>query len=133
MTLQFFSAAEAEILTVLTERMVGTESSDGRKRQYSSRTSASDHTPAVMAIDAFVTGLPSNVQVRIRRALRVFQWCPILFVSKLGPFTRLSSHDADTYIRSWAESRLGLRRRLFRGLRDMTFLGYYCQSATGVY
>lgn len=121
MRLQFFSPTEAEILTVLTERMVGTDFPDVV------------HTPTVTTIDAFVAGLPLNLRVQLRRALHLFQWCPILFAGKLHPFTRLSPHDADTYIRSWAESRFGLRRRLFRGLRDLTFLGYYSQSAADIY
>ena len=121
MPLQFFSPTEVEVLIVLTERMVGTDFPDV------------EHSPTVTTIDAFVAGLPLNLRVQLRRALHLFQWCPILFTGKLRPFTRLSPHDADTYIRSWAESRFGLRRRLFRGLRDLTFLGYYSQSATGIY
>ena len=118
MTLQFFSPTEVEILTILTERMVGTDSPDVK------------HSPTMTTIDTFVAGLPLDLQVQLRRALHLFQWCPILFAGKLRPFTQLSPDDADTYIRSWAESRFGLRRRLFRGLRDLTFLGYYSQSST---
>ena len=116
---------------VLTQRMVGTDSPDRQQRPSARGTSTSNHPPTVTTIDAFVAGLPSNVQVRFRRALHLFQWCPLLFVGKLGPFTQLSFHDADAYIQSWAKSRFGLRRRLFRGLRDVTLLGYYSQSATG--
>ena len=118
MTLQFFSPTEVEILTILTERMVGTDFPDVK------------HSPTMTTIDTFVAGLPLDLQVQLRRALHLFQWCPILFAGKLRPFTQLSPDDADTYIRSWAESRFGLRRRLFRGLRDLTFLGYYSQSST---
>lgn len=131
--LQFFSPAEAEILMVLTERMVGTDTPDRPQRPSARGTSTSNPPSTVTTIDAFVAGLPSNVQLQLRRALHLFQWCPILFVGKLVPFTQLSFHDADAYIQSWAESRFGLRRRLFRGLRDLTLLGYYSQFATGVY
>ena len=133
MTLQFFSPPEAEILMVLTERMVGTDSHDTQQQPSARGTSTSYRPPTVTTIDAFVAGLPANMQVRLRRALHLFQWCPILFVGKLGPLTQLSLHDADAYIQSWAASRFGLRRRLFRGLRDVTLLGYYSQSTTGVY
>ena len=109
------------MLTVLTEHMVGTDFRDA------------ENFPTVMTIDAFVAGLPLNFRVQLRRALHLFQWCPILFTGKPRPFTRLSSRDAEIYIRSWAESRFGLRRRLFRGLRDLTFLGYYSQSAADIY
>ena len=121
MTLQFFSPTEVEIFTVLTERMVGTDFPDA------------EHSPTVTTIDAFVAGLPLNLRVQLRRALHLFQWCPILFAGKLRPFTRLSPDDAEIYIQSWAQSRIGLRRRLFRGLRDLTFLGYYSQFAADIY
>ncbi len=133
MTLQFFSPTEADILRILTERMVGTDSPVGWEQPSARATSAAGHAPTVITIDAFLTALPRNVQVRFRRALHLFQWCPILFGGKLCLFTQLASGDADTYIRSWAESRFGIRRRLFRGLRDVTFLGYYSQSSIGVY
>lgn len=120
-TLQFFSSTEAEILIVLTERMVGTDSLDV------------DRSSTVTTIDAFVAELPLKLRMKLRRALHLFQWCPIVFAGKLRPFTRLLPHDADTYIRSWAESHFAGRRRLFRGLRDLTFLGYYSQSSTDIY
>ena len=109
------------MLTVLTEHMVGTDFRDA------------ENLPTVTTIDAFVAELPVNFRVQVRRALHLFQWCPILFTGKLRPFTLLSPRDAEIYIRSWAESRFRLRRRLFRGLRDLTFLGYYSQSAADIY
>ena len=121
MQLQFFNPTEAKILKVLTERMVGTDYPD------------IEHAPPVTIIDSFVAELPSNLRVQLRRALHLFQWCPVLFAGKLRPFTRLSTRDAEIYIRSWAESRFRLRRRLFRGLRDLTFLGYYSQSGADIY
>ena len=133
MSLKFFSSTEVEILMVLTERMVGIDFPEAPKPHYGRGSSMPNHSSAVTSIDAFVVGLPLNLQAQLRRALHLFQWCPFLFVGKLAPFTQLSFNDADAYIQSWAESRFGLRRRLFRGLRDVTFLGYYSQSATGVY
>lgn len=121
MTLQFFSPTEAEILTVLTERMVGTDFPD------------IEPPSTLTTIDAFVAGLPLSLRLQLRRVLHLFQWCPIVFGGKVRPFTRLSPSDADTYIKSWAESRFGLRRRLFRCLRDLALLGYYSQPATDIY
>ena len=121
MPLQFFSPTEAKILTILVERMVDPDFPNA------------EHSPTVTTIDTFVAGLPLYLRVQLRRALHLFQWCPILFAGKLRPFTRLSPREAEIYIRSWAESRFGLRRRLFRGLRDLTFLGYYSQSAADIY
>ena len=133
MTLKFFSPTETEILTVLIEHMVGLDILYASKQPHGREVSTPDDSPTVTCIDAFVARLPLNLQAQLRRGLRLFQWCPILFIGKPRPFTQLSPHDAETYIRSWAESRFGLRRRLFRGLRDVTFLGYYNQSAAGIY
>ncbi len=133
MALKFFSPTEVEILTALTEHMAGIDFPDVWKRPYGHEAPMPAHSPTVITIDTFVVGLPLSLQVQLRRALHLFQWGPILFIGSLRPFTRLSPRDAETYIRSWAESRFGLRRRLFRGLRDVTFLGYYSQSATGIY
>ena len=121
MPLQFFSPKEAEILIVLTEHMVGTDFPNIQQ------------PPPVTIIDVFVAELPLNLRVQLRRALHLFQWCPILFTGRLRPFTRLSPRDAEIYVQSWAESRFALRRRLFRGLRDLAFLGYYGQSSTDIY
>ena len=127
MALKFFNPIEIKILNVLTERVVGSDIYDRWKRSYAYKASTPDYSPTLTTIDRFVAGLPLNLQVQLRQGLRLFQWCPILFIGKLGPFTHLSSRDADTYIRSWAQSRFRLRRRLFRGLRDIILLGYYSQ------
>ena len=79
----------------------------------------------VIAIDAFVKQLPKTLQTQLRFGLHLFQWCPSLFIGKPQRFTELTPHDAIRYIESWAKSRLRVRRRLFRGLRDIAFLGYY--------
>ena len=128
MTLQFFSPKEAEILEVLTERMVEGDPPDAGGQPRGHADGVPEHSASMTTIDAFVAGLPLNLQAQLRQALHLFQWCPILFIRKPRPFTRLSLSDAETYIRSWAESRFEIRRRLFRGLRDVAFLGYYSQE-----
>ena len=128
MSLKFFSPTEVEILTALTEPMLGIDLPDQSKLPYGREVLIPEHSPTIATVDAFVIGLPLHLQTQLRQALHLFQWCPILFIGKLCPFTRLSPRDAETYIRSWALSRFGLRRRLFRGLRDLMFLGYYSQS-----
>ena len=82
----------------------------------------------VIAIDAFAQQLPKALQVQLRFGLHLFQWGPLLCIGKSCRFTRLSPRDAVKYIDSWAKSRFRTRQRLFRGLRDIAFLGYY--SAT---
>lgn len=79
----------------------------------------------IIAIDAFVKQLPKTLQKQLRFGLHLFQWCPSVFIGKPQRFTQLPPRDAVRYIESWAKSRLRVRRRLFRGLRDIAFLGYY--------
>ena len=83
---------------------------------------------ALIAMDAYVAGLPPWLQSQLRQALHLFQWGPILFMGRPSPFTKLSPRHQETYVRTWAESRFGLRRRVFRSLRDLAFLGYYSQA-----
>ena len=78
-------------------------------------------------MDAYVACLPAGLQAKLRRALLLFEWCPILFIDRPRPFTLLSRKDVEAYIRTWAESRFGLLRRVFPAIRDLAFLGYYSQ------
>lgn len=79
----------------------------------------------VIAIDAFVQQLPKASRKQLRFGLHLFQWCPPLLIGKPQRFTQLDPRDAVRYIESWARSRFRVQRRLFRGLRDIAFLGYY--------
>ena len=79
----------------------------------------------LITIDTFVKQLPKALRTQLRFALLLFQWGPLLFIRKPCRFTQLASRDAVKYIEGWAKSRLRLRRKLFRGLRDIAFLGYY--------
>jgi hypothetical protein len=117
--LQFFNPNETRILEALIVNMVGIDPADVPKVQV---------TDAVGAIDTLVAKLPAALRTQLRAALHLFQWSPIFFIGSPRPFTRLSAREAEKYLRSWAESRFGQRRRLFRGLRDLTFLGYYSQT-----
>ncbi|RKU28466.1 hypothetical protein C6495_15065 [Candidatus Poribacteria bacterium] len=108
----FFSRTERRILKSVCAEMVGV-----------ARDATLDEP--LEAIDAFVLQLPKALQVQLRCGLFLFEWSPLLFILKPCRFTRLSSLDAARYIETWAASRFGARRLLFRGLRDMAFLGYY--------
>ncbi len=79
----------------------------------------------LLAIDTFVSRLPKPLQTQLRSGLQVFEWCPLLFIGKPRRFTQLSARDAVHYIETWAGSRFRVCRLLFRGLRDIAFLGYY--------
>ncbi len=79
----------------------------------------------IIVIDAFVQHLPKALRKQLRFGLHLFQWGPPLFIGKPCRFTQLVPRDAVKYIESWAKSRFKVRRRLFRGLRDIAFLGFY--------
>jgi len=108
----FFSQTERNILKSVCAYMVGV---------------AHDTTldKPLGIIDKFVSELPKALQIQLRFGLHVFQWGPPVFIGKPRLFTQLAPHDAVKYIETWAGSRLGMRRLLFRGLRDIAFLGYY--------
>ncbi len=108
----FFRPTERRILKSVCAEMVGV-----------ARDTALDEPLEVM--DAFVMQLPKTLQVQVRFGLFLFEWGPLLFIGKPRRFTRLASRDAERYIETWAASRFGVRRLLFRGLRDIAFLGYY--------
>ena len=108
----FFTEVEHDILKSVCAYMVGI-----------SGDTALD-TP-VIVVDTFVQQLPKTLRRQLRFGLHLFQWGPPLFIGKSCRFTQLVPRDAVKYIESWAKSRFKIRRRLFRGLRDIAFLGYY--------
>ena len=111
----FFTRVERNILKSVCAHMVGV---------------AHDTTldEPLVIIDKFVSELPKALQIQLRCGIHVFQWGPPVFIGKPRLFTQLAPHDAVKYIETWAGSRLGVRRLLFRGLRDIAFLGYYSSS-----
>ena len=111
----FFTEVEHDILKSVCAYMVGV-----------SGNTALD--VPVIAIDAFVQQLPKTFQKQLRFGLHLFQWGPLLFIGKPRGFTQLDPRAAVRYIESWAKSRFRIRRRLFRGLRDIAFLGYYSSN-----
>ena len=108
----FFTEVEHDILKSVCAYMVGI-----------SGDTALD-TP-VIVVDTFVQQLPKTLRRQLRFGLHLFQWGPPLFIGKSCRFTQLVPRDAVKYIESWAKSRFRIRRRLFRGLRDIAFLGFY--------
>ena len=111
-TTYFFTHSEHEILKSVSAYMVGIP-----------RDAALD--VPIITIDAFVKQLPKTLRTQLRFGLHLFQWGPLLFIGKARCFTELDRRDAVRYIDTWANSRFGIRRKLFRGLRDIAFLGYY--------
>ena len=115
----FFTEVEHDILKSVCAYMVGI-----------SHDTTLD-TP-IIAIDAFVQQLPKKLQGQLRFGLHLFQWGPLLFNGKLRCFTQLPPADAVRYIEGWAKSRFRIRRRLFRGLRDIAFLGFYSNQSSAI-
>ena len=111
-TTYFFSQSEHEILRSLSAYMVGVP-----------RDTMSD--VPIITIDTFIKQLPKTLRRQLRFGLHLFQWGPLLFMGKTRHFTQLDPLDAERYIETWANSRFRIRRKLFRGLRDIAFLGYY--------
>ena len=111
-TTYFFTQVEHEVLKSVCAYMVGVPCD------------AALDIP-IITIDAFVKQLPKALRTQIRFGLHLFQWCPAIFIGKAQHFTQLDPRDAVRYIDTWAKSRFGVRRKLFRGLRDIAFLGYY--------
>ena len=111
-TTYFFTQVEHEILKSVCAYMVGVPCD-----------TALDIP--VITIDAFVKQLPKALRTQLRFALFLFEWGPPFFIGKPCRFTQLAPRDTVRYIDTWAKSRLGVRRKLFRGLRDVAFLGYY--------
>ena len=108
----FFTQAEHEVLKSISAYMVGVPCD------------AALDIP-VITIDAFIKELPKTLRTQLRFGLFLFQWGPTFFIGRPCRFTRLDPRDAVRYIDTWAKSRLRGRRKLFRGLRDIAFLGYY--------
>lgn len=111
----FFTQTEHNILKSVCAYMVGVPNDVGLEIP-------------IITIDAFVQQLPKTLRTRIRFGIHLFNWGPALFIGKMCPFTQLDSRDAVRYIEGWAGSRFGIRRQLFRGLRDIAFLGYYSNT-----
>ena len=114
----FFTEVEHDILKSVCAYMVGVPDN-----------TALD-TP-VIVIDSFVQQLPKALSKQLRLGLHLFQWGPPLFIRKPRRFTQLAPRDAVRYIQGWAQSRFQVRRRLFRGLRDIAFLGFYSNQPSG--
>ena len=119
--LRVLTPHQAEVLTVIVERMVFT---------------GSDAMPAVRATGAIATidqallQLDPAMQSQVGWLLTLFQWGPPLFQFKLKTFTSLTPDERDDYLRGWATSRSDTRRLAFRALKNLSMLGYYSQDAT---
>lgn len=117
----FFSAYERQILTRVVERMVATGAADAP---------AVRETRAIEVIDRLCAGLDPEVSGVLPALMRLVEWGPVLFDFSFTRFSRMSDAQKDASLRAWMTSRIGLRRRAFYALRNLSYLGYYSQEAT---
>ena len=117
----FFSEIERELLTAVVERMVATGAPDAP---------AVGDTRAIEVIDRVCSGLDPGVSGVLPNLLRLVEWGPVLFDFTFTRFSKMSDIEKDASLRAWMTSRLGLRRRAFYALRNLSYLGYYSQDAT---
>ena len=117
----FFSEFERELLTAVVERMVATGAPDAP---------AVRETGTIAVIDRICAGLDPGVSGVLPNLLRLVEWGPLLFDFTPTRFSKMSDAEKDASLRAWMTSRLGLRRRAFYALRNLSFLGYYSQDAT---
>jgi hypothetical protein len=117
----FFSEYEREILTRVVERMVETGAPEAP---------AVRETRAIEVIDRLCAGLDPELSGVLPTLLRLVEWGPLLFDFTFTRFSKMSDAEQDASLRAWMTSRLGLRRRAFYALRNLSFLGYYSQEAT---
>jgi hypothetical protein len=119
--LQVLTPDEAEIFTVVVERMVASDDAAMPKVR---------DTQSIAAIDHALAQLDPSLQSQVRWLLRIIQWGPPLLMLRLSSFTGLTAAEQDEYLRGWATSRRDLRRLAFRALKNLSMLGYYSQDAT---
>jgi hypothetical protein len=117
----FFSEPEREILTRVVERMVETDAPEAP---------AVRETRTIEVIDRICAGLDPEVSAVLPVLLRLVEWGPLLFDFELTRFSNMSDAGKDGSLRCWMTSRIGLRRRAFYALRNLSYLGYYSQEAT---
>lgn len=117
----FFSEPERELLTRVVERMVETGAPEAP---------AVRETRTIEVIDRICAGLDPEVSGVLPVLLRLVEWGPLLFDFELTRFSKMSDAGKDASLRCWMTSRIGLRRRAFYALRNLSHLGYYSQEAT---
>jgi hypothetical protein len=117
----FFSEREREILTGVVERMVATGEPDAP---------TVGETRAIEVIDRICADLDPEISGVLPTLLRLVEWGPALFDLEFARFSKMSDAEKDASLRAWMTSRLGIRRRAFYALRNLSYLGYYSQEPT---
>lgn len=74
-----------------------------------------------------VDGLPAGDQAQLGQLLGLFESriLNLVFAGAFRPFTRMNRERRERYLRSWATSRLNLRRSAFQALKRITAVTHY--------
>ena len=118
---RFFAPGETEILTQVVERMVDTGESGAPVVR---------ETRAIATIDALCASLDPAATAPLPALLRLVEWGPLLFERRFARFTQLDAAAQDASLAGWMRSSLGLRRKGFYALRNLSLLGYWSQDET---
>lgn len=119
--LQVLNPREAEILTLIVERMV--DSGDPAMP-------AVRATRTIFTIDQALLQLDTDLQSQFRWLLPLFDWAPAVMQLKFKRFSSMNADERDDYLRAWAGSRFATCRLAFRALKNLSMLGYYSQDET---
>lgn len=117
----FFSPAEQEILTQVTERMVDSDAPGAPRVR---------DTATIATIDALCASLDPSITAPLPTLLRVVDYAPFVFDLHFTRFTRMTPAEQDASLAGWMRSRFALRRQAFLALRNLALLGYYSQDET---
>jgi hypothetical protein len=117
----FFSERERQILTHVVERMVATGEPNAP---------TVGETRTIEVIDRICAGLDPELSGVLPTLLRLVEWGPALFDLEFTRFSKMGELERDASLRAWMTSRLGIRRRAFYALRNLSYLGYYSQEST---
>lgn len=80
-------------------------------------------------IDRTLPFFPAPLRLGLPLGLRLLEWGPCVFAGRFTRMSRMSSLEAQRYIRGWIESRLAPRRVLGLGLRALVYLAFYQHPA----
>lgn len=118
---RFFSERERELLALVVERMVASDDPAAP---------ALGETDALETIERLCAGLDPEIARPLPALLRLFDWAPLLFDFTFTRFSRMTPEQRDASLHAWMTSRLGLRRKAFYALRNLSFLGWWSQEET---
>lgn len=108
-----FSASERRIFTAIATAMAGESAGEDVAR----------------AVSPFLRHLPKLDRQSLSVLLRIIEYGAPLLTGRPRRFTRLDPKEQEAVLRSWAESRLELRRQAAASLKALSMMGFYGREA----